>query len=149
MVRQATPLTVQEGIRVARSRALYEPGVFGIWRPVIVLPEGIAQRLSVAELQGVIAHEVCHVQRHDNLTAAIHMVVESLFWFHPLVWWLGARLLDERERACDESVLALGAEPQLYAGSIESVRVLSGIAAGLRGRCDWIGSEETCGENHE
>jgi uncharacterized protein (TIGR03435 family) len=49
------------------------------------------------------------------------MAVEALFWFHPLVWWLGARLVEERERACDEEVLRLGSEPQAYAESILKV----------------------------
>ena len=42
-----------------------------------------------------------NIRRRDNLTTAIHMGVEALFWFHPLLWWLGARLMEERERACD------------------------------------------------
>jgi hypothetical protein len=49
------------------------------------------------------------------------MLVEALFWFHPLVWWLGARLNDERERACDEAVLAAGQRPEIYAESILKV----------------------------
>ena len=95
-----------------------EPGVFGIFRPVLLLPAGIAERLSSEQLQAVIAHEMCHIRRGDNLAAAVHMLVEALFWFHPLVWWIGARLLDERERACDEEVLERGADPSLYAESI-------------------------------
>ena len=46
------------------------------------------------------------------------MPIEALFWFHPLVWWIGARLIDERERACDEEVVRLGTDPQIYAESI-------------------------------
>jgi TonB family protein len=46
------------------------------------------------------------------------MVVEAIFWFHPLVWWLGTRLVEERERACDEEVLRLGNPPVIYAESI-------------------------------
>ena len=83
-----------------------------------MLPEGITKHLSPAQLEAVIAHEMCHVRRRDNLTAAMHMAVEAIFWFHPLVWWLGARLVEERERACDEEVLRLGNEPQVYAESI-------------------------------
>ena len=52
------------------------------------------------------------------LLRLVHMVVEAVFWFHPLVWWLGARLVEERERACDEEVLQLGNPPQVYAESI-------------------------------
>ena len=49
------------------------------------------------------------------------MLVESLFWFHPVVWWLEKRLINERERACDEQVLQLGKQPQVYAESILKV----------------------------
>ena len=61
------------------------------------------------------------MRRRDNLAAAIHMLVEAIFWFHPLVWWLGARLVEERERACDEEVLKSGREPQVYAEGILTV----------------------------
>src|SRR6202012_4511425 len=44
-----------------------------------------------------------------------------VFWFHPLVWWIGARLVEERERACDEDVLTLGNEPRVYADAILNV----------------------------
>ena len=98
--------------------ARFEPGVFGIFRPVLLLPEGITHRLSPAQLQAVLAHELCHVRRRDNLAMAIHMVVEALFWFHPLVWFIKARLIEEQERACDEEVLRLGGDPQVYAESI-------------------------------
>jgi bla regulator protein blaR1 len=89
------------------SRACLEPGIFGIARPVLVWPAGISERLPDAHLEAILAHELWHVRRRDNLAAAVHMAVEAIFWFYPLVWWLGSRLLDERERACDEEVLDL------------------------------------------
>jgi uncharacterized protein (TIGR03435 family) len=98
-----------------------EPGVFGIIRPVLLWPEGIARHMDDAHLESVLAHEVCHVQRRDNLTSAIHMLVEAIFWFHPLVWWMERQLVKERERACDEAVLQLGNEPAVYAESILNV----------------------------
>jgi hypothetical protein len=98
--------------------ARFEPGVFGIFRPVLLLPEDIARRLSPAQLQAVLAHELCHARRRDNLAMAIHMSVEALFWFHPLVWFIKARLIEEQERACDEEVLRLGSDPKVYAESI-------------------------------
>ncbi len=104
--------------QIVCSAANLEPGIFGIFRPVLWLPSGIADRLSDAELEAIIAHELLHARRRDNLAAAIHMAVEAIFWFHPLVWWLGARLTEERERACDEEVLRMGADPQVYAEGI-------------------------------
>jgi uncharacterized protein (TIGR03435 family) len=95
-----------------------EPGVFGIFRPVLLWPAGISKHLQDNHVEAILAHEVAHVRRRDNLTAAMHMLVEAIFWFHPLVWWLGARLAEERERACDEEVLQLGKSAQVYAESI-------------------------------
>src|SRR6266853_1806867 len=112
---------IRNRIEMLMSRASLEPGIFGIARPVLMWPEGISKRLEDAHLEAILAHEVWHVRRHDNLAAMVHMLVEAIFWFHPLVWWLGARLVEERERACDEEVLELGNERQVYAESILKV----------------------------
>lgn len=99
----------------------FEPGVFGVGRPVLLWPKGISERLSDAQLDAILAHELRHIRRRDNLVGAIHMFVETIFWFHPLVWWLGTRLVEEREQACDEDVLELGTEREVYAESILKV----------------------------
>src|SRR5882762_3236761 len=105
-------------LEILLSRTSLEPGIFGITRPVLVWPEGISKRLEDSHLEAILAHELCHVRRRDNLAAALHMVVEAIFWFHPVVWWLEARLMEERERACDEEVLESGSDRQVYAESI-------------------------------
>ena len=112
---------IRRPLAMLLSRTSLEPGIFGIARPVLVWPEGISQHLDDAHLEAILAHEVWHVRRRDNLFAALHMLVEAVFWFYPLVWWLGARLIDERERACDEEVVALGKNRQIYAESILKV----------------------------
>jgi len=117
-VRAASRLPIEAGLPVLSSRTTLEPGVFGIFRPVLLLPAGITDRLSPAHVRTILMHELCHVRRRDNLAATMHMMVEAIFWFHPLVWWIGSRLVDERERACDEEVLVLGSEPEVYAESI-------------------------------
>jgi bla regulator protein blaR1 len=108
-------------VKPASSVSSIEPGVFGIFRPVLVMPDGIVERLKDSELEAIIAHEVVHVRHHDNLLATVHMAIEALFWFHPIVWWLGVRLVEERERACDEEVLKLGKDPRSYAEGILKV----------------------------
>jgi len=124
-VRASTPLdlpaTVEVRSAAVESGGLLEPGVVGLFRPILLLPAGIVERLTPLQLQAVLAHELCHVRRRDNLFASIHMIVEAMFWFHPLVWWIGARLVEERERACDEEVLSLGGEPHVYAEGILNV----------------------------
>jgi beta-lactamase regulating signal transducer with metallopeptidase domain len=103
-------------VRVTRSGLT--TGVFGIFRPVVILPRGLMRALSAKQLRAILAHEACHIRRRDNLTAAIHRCVEVIFWFYLPVWWLGANLLREREAACDESVIEEGHEPAVYAESI-------------------------------
>jgi uncharacterized protein (TIGR03435 family) len=132
-LRQAVPLTsgreveslrrlaTRLGVRpppMRESEVPVEPGACGILRPVLLWPRGISDRLTDDQVDAILAHELCHVRRRDNLAAALHMASQAIFWFHPLVWWIGARLVDERERACDEEVIRLGSEPEVYAESI-------------------------------
>jgi len=122
-IRASTPVALSDvdDVDVRAAPGLIEPGVVGLWRPVLLVPVGLESTLSRDQLRAVVAHERHHIQRRDNLTSAIHMAVEALFWFHPIVWWVGARLIDERERACDEHVIASGAVPDAYAQAILNV----------------------------
>jgi len=112
---------IRKPTQIFLSRGSLEPGIFGFTRPVLVWPEGISEHLEGQHLDTILAHEVAHVRHRDNLAAAMHMVVEAIFWFHPLVWWLGERLVEERERACDEGVLELGNDRHVYAEGILKV----------------------------
>jgi uncharacterized protein (TIGR03435 family) len=118
VVRSASSSGLVGRVPLLTTPQLIEPGVFGIVRPVLLMPETIHEQLTAEQLQTILAHEMCHVRRRDNLTAAIHTLVQAAFWFHPAVWWIKARLLDERERACDEAVVHSGNGAQLYAESI-------------------------------
>jgi bla regulator protein blaR1 len=109
---------IRKRIEILLSNTSLEPGIFGIARPALVWPEGLSEKLDDAHVEAILAHEVGHVRRRDNLFAAIHMLVEATFWFHPLVWYLGTRLVEEREIACDEEVLELGSDREVYAESI-------------------------------
>ncbi|MDQ2777090.1 MAG: M56 family metallopeptidase [Acidobacteriota bacterium] len=120
-VRTASYKGLVADVPVLSSPSLLEPGVFGVVKPVPLLPEGITERLTEPQLSAIFAHEMAHVRRRDNLSAAFHMLVEAVLWFHPMVWWIGTRLVEERERACDEAVLQSGNEPQVYAEGILSV----------------------------
>jgi bla regulator protein blaR1 len=141
-VRSASALPLHLPIPVMSTAARLEPGVFGIRRPVLLLPEGITRQLTPDQLDSIVAHEMCHVRRRDNLAAAVHMLVEALFWFHPLVWWLESRLVEERERACDEAVLGASRDPEVYAEGILTVCkfclssplvCVSGVVSGMTG----------------
>jgi bla regulator protein blaR1 len=120
-VRRATHLPLGISVPARSSASMTEPGVFGVFMQVLLLPEGIADTLTPEQFDAILAHELRHIRYRDNLTAALHMWVETLFWFHPLVWWIGAQLMAERERDCDEAVLMQGSQPGDYARGIVHV----------------------------
>jgi beta-lactamase regulating signal transducer with metallopeptidase domain len=98
-----------------------EPAVARVFHPVVLLPAALLGRLTQREIDAVLAHEHEHIARHDNLKDSFHRLVETLFWFHPAVWWIGRQMLEERERACDEAVLASGHDGGEYASGILTV----------------------------
>ncbi len=112
---------IKKPIPLVFSSSDVEPGIFGVMRPVLLWPIGLSDRLDDIQIQAIMAHEVEHVRRRDNLTVAIHAFVEALFWFHPLVRWMSAKMNEERERACDEKVIEQNARPEAYAESILKV----------------------------
>jgi uncharacterized protein (TIGR03435 family) len=97
-----------------------QPGIVGIWRPVILLPAGLDDVLSQLQMDSVLLHEWHHARRRDNLAAVVQMAVEAVFWFYPPVWWVGRQLIEERERACDQDVLEEAGRAD-YAESILNV----------------------------
>ncbi|HET9194912.1 MAG TPA: M56 family metallopeptidase [Vicinamibacterales bacterium] len=121
LLRTAHPSGDYRGIPLRHSstmmRQRIEPGAVGIWRQTILVPDGIEDTLTASQLHAVLDHEWHHARRRDNLTATLHAVVQALLWFHPLVWVIGRRLVEERELACDEAVL-MSTTPDDYAEGI-------------------------------
>jgi beta-lactamase regulating signal transducer with metallopeptidase domain len=100
---------------------LQDLGVWRIWRPIVLLPDGLAERLSDRELEAIMMHELVHVMRSDNLKDTWRMLFCSLFWFHPLIWVIDRELLAEREFICDEDVIRYGGDAKTYAASLWKV----------------------------
>ena len=119
--RARTWLSLKREIGLVESPQICGPGVWGAWRPVVVFPKGLTDKLSAEELDAVMMHELIHVSRKDNLLAALQMLICCLFWFHPLVWLIDRRLLIEREMVCDEYVIRYFGEPRIYAESLWKV----------------------------
>jgi beta-lactamase regulating signal transducer with metallopeptidase domain len=85
-VRDSTPIDIPATVAVRSSPGPLEPGVVGFLHPILLVPAGIAERLTPPQLEAVLAHELCHVRRRDNLFASIHMIVERCFGSIP---WCG------------------------------------------------------------
>jgi len=101
------------GVQI-RFAPVSTPIVWGWLRPVVLIPRE-AQDWSMERRRFAIAHELAHLERRDNWSALLALAAQALYWFHPLVWWLSAKMAEQRELACDNTVLSSGAQPSEYA----------------------------------
>jgi TonB family protein len=119
-------LGIRRRVRVLESADAPMPLMWGILRPVVLLPEG-SREWPPARLRSVLLHELVHVQRLDLLAQAIAQVACCLYWFHPLAWMAARQLRKERERARDDAVLSRGVAAPDYAGHL--MDLVRGLAA--------------------
>ena len=114
-------------VRVAQQDV--SPFVMGVFHPVVVLPAGLAARVSGEQLLSVVAHEIAHLRRRDTLTGWLVAACQALYYFHPIFYLAKRRIMFERERACDECVLARGsAKAKPYAEALVSAAEACGRA---------------------
>ena len=114
-------LLLKQDVDILVSANVTEAGLWGIWKPTVLLPEEAACRLSDEELEAVMLHELLHVERRDNLAVILQRAIMALLWFYPLAWLIDRKLSEERERACDEEVLRLRQSPEAYISGILKV----------------------------
>ena len=121
--------TRQVGVRI--SPAVNVPTAIGFFRPAILLPEWALRDLSEEELKIVLLHEFAHLRRWDDWSNLAQKLVNTVFFFHPAVWWIEKKLSLEREMACDEVVLAETRNPRAYAECLVSLIEKSFMRRGL------------------
>lgn len=119
----AAELGLQRVPELRLTRADHSPAVSGLLRPVIVLPAGLASRLTPAALRDVLLHELIHVRRRDLWLNLPQVLVQVVWWWNPFVWLANARIRLLREQAVDEHVLLLnrGAEEPSYPATLVAV----------------------------
>jgi beta-lactamase regulating signal transducer with metallopeptidase domain len=138
LLRQAAhTLGVRRVVDVRWSDDVAAPLTWGTIRPVVLLPRSAAG-WSEDQRCAVMLHELAHVRRLDCFWAILAHWSCITWWFHPGAWWAAHRLRLERERACDERVIAAGVRPSFYAECLMSLdeaararRAAGGLAAGL------------------
>ena len=108
-------------IKLMAVPGLRNLGVWRVWRPIVLAPDGLAERLSDRELEAVMMHELVHVMRYDNLRDTWRMLLRCLFWFHPMIWLIDRELRAEREIICDEAVIRYNGDARTYAAGLWKV----------------------------
>lgn len=105
LARVSTKLGMRRTVPVLQSTLARTPMLIGCLRPVILLPVSFLTSVPVAELEAILAHELAHARRHDFVVNLVQALVETVFFYHPAVWWLSHRLRNEREICCDDMVV--------------------------------------------
>src|SRR5262245_58064426 len=105
-------------VSIVLSDGVQSPGLAGLFRPVILLPADIVSWTSREERTAILRHEFAHFKRRDHIVSRFQSALKCLLFFHPLLRYADHQLSLEREIACDDRVLDLGAEPKTYAKAI-------------------------------
>jgi beta-lactamase regulating signal transducer with metallopeptidase domain len=105
--RVARRLRLARAVEVLQSTWVQTPMVVGCFRPVVLLPLSVVTGLPAVQLELILAHELAHVRRHDCLINLLQTLVETVFFYHPAVWWLSRQIRNEREHCCDDVAMGL------------------------------------------
>jgi beta-lactamase regulating signal transducer with metallopeptidase domain len=120
-----TTMALQSVVQIRESASIAVPIVVGIIKPVLLIPIGLATSLSAQEIEAVLAHELAHVKRQDYAINLLQSLVDVLYFFHPALWWLSARVREERELCCDDlAVQACGGDGRRLAQALARIEEL-------------------------
>ena len=111
-------LRVSRVVRYCECRLVTVPSLIGFLRPIVLLPLRALTGLSAEQLEVVIAHELGHIKRFDVAVNLFQVVVETLFFFHPAVWWLNRRIRADREDCCDDIAISACGRSVAYARAL-------------------------------
>jgi TonB family protein len=129
LMRVSARLGEVPGVRVLVSAFIETPTLIGWFKPVILLPAAVVARFPREQLELILAHELGHLRRYDQLVNLAQAIVETLLFYHPVVHWISREVRHEREICCDNLVLQLTrSEPREYArtlAALEDVRQLT------------------------
>ncbi len=116
--RIAARLGLARVIRIVELPHIDVPFVVGCLRPIVVLPVSALSQLNVAQVEAILAHELAHIRRHDYFVNLLQTLAETLFFYHPAVWWVSARIREEREHCCDDVAVEMCGDPVGYAAAL-------------------------------
>ncbi len=114
-------LHIHTTVKLLMSSAVQVPMVSGFFRPIILLPVSINTGLSISQLEAILLHELSHIKRQDYLVNILQIIIETMLFFNPFLWWISAGIRREREHCCDDLVLAETLQPLPYASALAAL----------------------------
>jgi beta-lactamase regulating signal transducer with metallopeptidase domain/uncharacterized protein involved in exopolysaccharide biosynthesis len=114
-------LRIDRPVRLLQSALVDVPTVIGWLRPVILLPFSSLVGLAPGQIEAILVHELAHIRRFDHLVNLFQCLVETLMFYHPVLWWLTNWVRDERENCCDDVVLSVCSDRLAYARALATL----------------------------
>ena len=106
------------------SARVHSPAVVGFFRQSLLLPLSFLTSLPPEQVQAILAHEVAHLLRRDALVNLFQTMMEMLFFYNPAIWWISARMREEREFCCDDYAIARCGHPMVLARALVDIEKL-------------------------
>ena len=122
---------MRRAVRVLVSAIPDGPSVVGWFRPVILLPAATIFNLPADQLEAILAHEIAHLRRYDDIVNIAQSVIETLLFYHPAVWWISNRIRHERELCCDDLAVRASGNALCYARALTALERLRVNPPGL------------------
>jgi len=126
--RIANQIGISRTVQFAQSALVQVPTVIGIFKPVVLLPVSVTTGLSMTQIEQILAHELAHIRRHDYIVNLFQSFVETIFFFHPCVWWMSRQIRNERENCCDDIAVEQAGDPVVYVSALMSLEKLRATA---------------------
>lgn len=117
-------LGMRERTILLESTRVEVPSVAGCFRPSILVPAGAFRAMDSAHREMILTHEMAHIRRRNPLVNFIQSMIEAVLFYHPMVWWISARVRQEREYCCDEFAVTMHGNPLGYARSLAGLERL-------------------------
>jgi beta-lactamase regulating signal transducer with metallopeptidase domain len=124
-------LGVSRPVKLLQSALVEVPTVIGWLRPMILLPASCLMGLAPGQLEAILAHELAHIRRHDYLVNLLQSAVETLLFYHPVVWWVSRQVREERENCCDDLAVEVCGDRIAYARALATLEELRHAPAQL------------------
>jgi len=140
MVAMGRQLGLERPVRLLESVLVRSPMALGYFKPIIFFPLGLWNHLSPAEVEAILAHELAHIARRDWLFNLFQAFIETLFYFHPAIWWMSSVVRAERENCCDDTAVQLTgnrvmlAKALLHLQQLYTKNSVPVLALGAKGR---------------
>jgi bla regulator protein blaR1 len=123
----------------SRSDVISSPITIGHLKPLILFPVGIINQLTPNEVEAILTHELAHIVRRDYLSNLVQSVIETIFYYHPVTWWISRMVRSERENRADDLAVTWCGDHLGYAKALMAVQEMQvhqapGLALGFAGR---------------